>query len=113
MDDSPQVKAIEQNANVLAGLIRGNLTLIANDLKGLRLLGDEDYNRVVNAKATPPLERANDLLQCIITPVKVAPTLYQDFYNVLEKYLHPQVLLNILPKPEGESHYTEQSSIAS
>ena len=113
MDDSPQVKAIEQNTNHLAGLICGNLTLIANDLKSLRLLGDEDYDRIVNTKATPPLERANDLLQCIITPVKIALTLYQEFYNVLEKYLNPQVLLKLLPEPEGESRYTEQSSIAS
>ena len=105
MDGSPQVKAIEQNANDLAALIRGSLTLIANDLKGLRLLGDEDYDRIVNTKATPPLERANDLLQCIITPLKIAPTLYQDFYDVLEKYLNPQVLLKLLPKPEGESCY--------
>ena len=112
MDDSPQVKAIKQNTNDLAKLICGNLTLIANDLKGLRLLGDEDYDRVVNTKATPPLERANDLLQCIVTPVKIAPPLYQDFYNVLEKYLNPQVLLKLLPEPEGESRYTEQSSIA-
>ena len=113
MDDSPQVKAIEQNANVFAGLISGNLTLIANDLKDLRLLGDEDYDRVVNTKATPPLERANDLLHCVITQVKIAPTLYQDFYNVLEKYLNPQVLLKILPKPEeGELGYTTPSSIA-
>ena len=113
MDDSPQVKAIKQNANDLAELIRGNLTIIANDLKGLRLLGDEDYDRIINTKATPPLERANDLLQCIISPVKIAPTLYQEFYNVLEKYLNPQVLLKMLPKPKGESRYTEQSSIAS
>ena len=114
MDGSPQVKAIKQNANDLGELIRGNLTLIANDLKGLRLLGDEDYDRVVNTKSTPPLERANDLLQCVITQVKIAPALYQDFYNVLEEYLNPQVLLNILPKPEeGESRYTEQSGIAS
>ena len=105
MDNPPQVKAIEQNANDLAKLIRGNLTLIANDLKGLQLLGDEDYDRVVNTKATPPLERANDLLQRIITPVKVASPLYQDFYNVLEKYLNPQVLLKLLPKPEGKSCY--------
>ena len=113
MDDSPQVKAIKQNANHLAGLIRGNLTLIANDLKSLRLLGDEDYDRVVNTKATPPLERANDLLQCSITQIKIAPQLYQDFYNVLGRYLNPQVLLKILPKPEGESCYTAPSSIAS
>ena len=113
MDGSPQVKAIEQNANVLAGLIRGNLTLIANDLKGLRLLGEQDYDRIVNTTATPLLERANDLLHCVIPPLKVAPILYQDFYSVLEKYLNPQVLLNLLPKPEGESCYTEQSSIAS
>ena len=111
MDDS-QVKAIEQNANHLAELIRGNLTFIANDLKGLRLLGDEDYDRIVNTRATSPLERANDLLQCVITSVKIAPTLYQGFYNVLEKYLNPQVLLNLLPKPEGESCYTARSSIA-
>ena len=113
MDGSPQVKAIEQNANVLAGLIRGNLTLIANDLKGLRLLGEQDYDRIVNTTATPPLEKANDLLHCVIPPLKIAPILYQDFYNVLEKYLNPLVLLNILPKPEGESCYTEWSSIAS
>ena len=112
MDDS-QVKAIKQNTNHLAGLICGNLTLIANDLKSLRLLGDEDYDRIINTKATPPLERANDLIQCIITLVKIAPPLYQDFYNVLEKYLNPQVLLKILPKPEGESRYTAPSSIAS
>ena len=113
MTDSPQVKAIKQNANDLAELIRGNLTHIANDLKGLRLLGDEDYDRIVNAQAMRPLQRANDLLQCIIAIVKVAPTLYQDFYNILEKHLNPQVLLNILPEPEGESCYTEQSSITS
>lgn len=106
MDDSPQVKAIRQNANDLAELIRGNLTLIANNLKSLRLLGDEDYDRIVNTKATPPLERANDLLQCVITPVKIVPTLYQDFYNVLEKHLNPHVLLKLLPKPEGKSCYT-------
>ena len=113
MDDSPQVKAIKQNANDLAELIRGSLTLIANDLKGLRLLGDEDYDRIVITKATPPLERANYLLQCVITQVKIAPALYQDFYNVLQKYLNPQGLLKLLPEPEGESCYTEQSSIAS
>ena len=109
MDDS-QVKAIKQNANHLAELIRGNLTLIANDLKGLQLLGNEDYDRIVNTKATPPLERASDLVQCVITPVKIAPTLYQDFYNVLENYLNPQVLVKLLPKPKGESCYTAWSS---
>ena len=103
MDDSSQVKAIKQNANDLAGLIRGSLTLIANDLKGLQLLGDEDYDRTVITKATPPLERANYLLQCVIIQVKIAPPLYQDFYNVLKKYLNPQVFLKILP--EGESCY--------
>ena len=114
MDDSPQVKAIEQNANDLARLIRGNLAPITNDLKGLRLLSDDYYERFVNTRATPPLERANELLQCIITQVKIAPTMYQDFYNVLEKYLNPQVLLKILPKPEeGESCYTALSGIAS
>ena len=113
MNDSREVKAIKQNVNDLAKLIRGKLTLIANDLKGLLLLSDEEYDRVVNTKATPPLERANDLLQFVITQVERAPTLYQDFYNVLENYLNPQVLLKLLPEPEGELCYTEQSSIAS
>ena len=113
MDDSPQVKAIKQNVNALAELIHGNLTFIANDLKGKRLLDEQDYDRVVDTKTTPPLEIANDLLRRIITQVERAPTLYQDFYNVLEKYLNPQVLLETLPKPEGELCYTEQSSIAS
>ena len=113
MDDSPQVKAIKQNTNELAKQIRGKLTFIANDLKDLQLLGDEDYDRVVNTKANPPLERANDLLQFVITQVTIAPTLYQSFYNVLKKYLNPQVLLKLLPEPEGESRYTEQSGIAS
>ena len=99
MDDSPQVKSIEQCTNTIAMLISGNLTLIANDLR--ELLDDMDYSRIVSATATPPLQRANDLIQCVITQVKVDPAKYQVFYSVIKKYRTLQVLLKKLPEPDG------------
>ena len=100
MDDSPQVKSIEQNTNTIAMLISGNLTLIANDLR--ELLDDLDYSRIVSTTATPPLQRANDLIQCVITHIKVDPRKYQVLYSVIKKYRTLQVLLKKLPEPDGE-----------
>ena len=100
MDDSPQVKSIEQNTNTIAMLISGNLTLIANDLR--ELLDDLDYSRIVSTTATPPLQRANDLIQCVITQIKVDPRRYQVLYSVIKKYRTLQVLLKKLPEPDGE-----------
>ena len=96
-------RAIEENTNSIAELITGNLTLIANDLKSEQLIGDEDYDRIVNTPANPPLQRANDLLQRVITNVKTAPMLYEVFYSVLEKHCNLQALTEILPKPDGKS----------
>ena len=100
MDVSLQVKAIERNANIIAMLISGNLTLIANDLR--ELLDDLDYSRIVNTTATPPLERAIDLIQCVITHIKVDPAKYEIFYSVIKKYRTLQALLKKLPEPDGE-----------
>ena len=109
MDASFQVEAIERNTNDIARAIQGNLIIIANDLKPKGLLGDEDYDRIVNTQATPQLQRANDLVQRVIAQVKLDPTQYQVFYSVLEKYPNLQVLLKILPTPDGESCYTANS----
>ena len=98
--------AIEEFANKIALAIQGNLITIPNDLKSKGLLGDEDYGRIVNTQATPPLQRANDLVQCVITQVKIDPGQYQVFYSVLEKHPNLQVLLKMLPTPDGESCYT-------
>ena len=97
--------AIEEFANKIALAIQGNLITIPNDLKSKGLLGDEDYGRIVNTQAISPLQRANDLVQCVITQVKIDPTQYQVFYSVLEKHPNLQVLLKILPTPDGESYY--------
>ena len=96
-------RAIERNINSIADLISGNLTLIANDLKSVKLLGDEDYARIVTTLAISPLQRANDLLRCVIAQVKIAPKLHQVFCSVLEKHCNSQVLAEILPKRVGKS----------
>ena len=98
--------AIEEFANKIALALQGNLITIPNDLKSKGLLGDEDYGRIVDTQATPQLQRANDLVQCVSRQVKIDPTQYQVFYSVLEKYQNLQVLLRILPTPDGESCYT-------
>ena len=98
-----EVKAIEREANKIAELMQGNLLHIANDLKASRMLGDEDYDTIVN-NTTPQFQRANYLLQRVITQVKTVQTQYQVFYDVLEKHLNPDVLARILPKP-GERQY--------
>ena len=98
--------AIEEFANDIALGIQGNLTIIANDLKSKGLLGDEDYDRIVNTPAISPLQRANDLVLCVYRQVKIVPTQYQVFYSVLEKHRNLQFLLNKLPKPNGEPCYT-------
>ena len=67
-------EAIEVHTCKIALSIEGSLTTIANDLKTKRLLSDEDYDRIVNTPATSPLQRANDLVQCVITQVKIDPT---------------------------------------
>ena len=96
-----QVKAIQQNANQIAGAIQGNLEMIANDLRGW--LGDGDYGRIVNAQVGTPFQRANDLVQRVITQVRIDPGQYQLFYSVLEQYDDLHGVLKRLPEPEGES----------
>ena len=96
-----QVKAIQQNANQIAGAIQGNLEMIANDLRGW--LGDGDYGRIVTAQVGTPFQRANDLVQRVITQVEIDPGQYQFFYSVLEQYDNLHGVLRKLPEPEGES----------
>ena len=103
MGDSPQIKAVTENANDIADLIKGNLTTISNDLKHVKLLTDEGYDEIVNVTAIPPLRKANNLIQRVITQVKVDPAQYEVFCGVLEKHLNPEVVRNILPKLDGES----------
>ena len=98
-------EAVGEHANTIALAIQGNLTTVGNELKSKGLLGDEDYGRIVH-QATPPLQRANDLVQCVITQVQIDPTRYQVFYSVLEDHRNLQILLEILPRPNGESCYT-------
>ena len=99
-------QAIDEHANTIALAIEGNLTTVGNDLKWKGLLGDEDYGRIVNTQATPPLQRANDLVQCVSRQVKIDPRQYQVFCSILEKYCNLHSLLKKLPKPDGESCYT-------
>ena len=103
MGDSPQIKVVTENANKIADLIKGSLITISNDLKHVKLLTGEGYDEIVNATATPPLQRANTLIQCVIPQVKVDPAQYEVFCRVLEKHLNPEVVRNILPKLDGES----------
>ena len=103
MSDSLQLKAITENANKVAKLIKGNLTTIANDLKPVQLLSDEGYDEIVDNQLTPPLKRANNLIQRVISVMEVDPTQYEVFRGVLEKHLNPEVLRKTLPKLGGES----------
>ena len=99
-------QAIDEHANQIALAIQGSLTTVGNKLRPRGLLGDEEYGRIVDTQATPPLQRVNDFVQCVSRQVKLDPTQYQVFYSVLEKYPNLQVLLEILPTPDGESCYT-------
>ena len=103
MGDSPQVAAIKKNGNAIAILIKENLITIANDLKWVKLLTDQDYDEIVNAAAIPPLQRANTLIQRVIPQVKIDPAQYEVFRGVLEKHFKPEVVRKILPKLDGES----------
>ena len=97
------VKAIEENANKLAELMQRSLYSIANDLKYPGLLSVEEHSKIVN-DANPPLPRANELIQCVISQVKVEESQYQVFYSILwDKHKNLQTLLMKLPKPHGES----------
>ena len=96
-----QAKAIQDNANHIAEAIQGDLERIANDLR--EMLGGGDYDRIVDVHVGTSFRRANDLVQCVITQVKIDPGQYQVFYSVLEKYPNVHGLLNKLPKPDGES----------
>ena len=106
-----QVKAIQQNTNDIAETIQGSLERIANDLRGW--LGDGDYDRILNTQVGTPFQRANDLVQRVITQVKIDPGQYQVFYSVLEKRGHLDGVLKKLPKPEGESVLLLCMSVAS
>lgn len=77
--------------------MQGNLELIANDLRGC--LGDGDYDRIVNAQVGTPFQRANDLVQRIITQIRIDPV----FYSVLEQHDNLHSMLKKLPKPESEA----------
>lgn len=92
-----RVKAIQQNANDIAWAMQGNLELIANDLRGC--LGDGDYD----AQVGTPFQRANDLVQRIITQIRIDPGQYQVFYSVLGQHDNLHSVLKKLPKPEGEA----------
>lgn len=81
--------------------MQGNLELIANDLRGC--LGDGDYDRIVNAQVGTPFQRANDLIQRIITQIRIDPGQYQVFYSVLEQHDNLHSVLKKLPKPESEA----------
>ena len=103
MGDSPQVEAIKESVNKIGKLIRGNLTTIANDLKWVKLLTDQDYDEIVDTRGNPPLQRANTLIQRVIAQVEVDPAQYEVFRGVLEKHIKPDVLSVILPNLDGES----------
>ena len=103
MGDSPQVEAIKESVNKIGKLIKGNLTTIANDLKWVKLLTDQDYDEIVDTRGNPPLQRANTLIQSVIAQVEIDPAQYEVFRGVLEKHLNPEVLRKILPKLDGES----------
>ena len=103
MDISPQVKAIKENANNIANLIKGDLITIANDLNLAKLLSEEGYDVIVNTPGISPLQRANILIQRVIPQVEVDPAQYEVFCGVLEKYLNPEIVRKILPKLDGES----------
>ena len=90
---------LERNANGIAKIIEGEIIPIANDMKDC--LGPMDYSRIVNTPAVPPLERANTLVQRVITQVEVEPKQFHHFTNVLKKHgkLGP---VKRLIDPDGE-----------
>ena len=75
---------LEHNANGIAKIIEGEIIPIANDMKDC--LSDMDYSRIVNTPAVPPLERANTLVQRVITQVEVEPEQFQHFTGVLRNH---------------------------
>ena len=75
---------LECNANGIAKIIEGEIVAIANDMKDC--LGPMDYSRIVNTPAVPPLERANTLVQRVITQVEVEPQKFHRFTDVLKKH---------------------------
>ena len=75
---------LECNANGIAKIIEGEIVPIANDMKDC--LGPMDYSRIVNTPAVPPLERANTLVQRVITQVEVEPQKFHHFTKVLKKH---------------------------
>ena len=101
MAHSPQVKAIKQNRNELAELIEGDLISIANELNNQGLLPDTAHREIVSSTAS--FQRANQLIQHVITRVKIDSTQYQVFYRVLVKHFDPEVLRHLLQELDGES----------
>ena len=77
-------RILECNANGIAKIIEGEIIPIANDMKDC--LGPMDYSRIVNTPAVPPLERANTLVQRVITQVEVEPQKFHRFTDVLKKH---------------------------
>ena len=58
----------------------GDLERIANDLR--EMLGGGDYDRIVDVHVGTSFRRANDLVQRVITQVKIDPSLLQCFREV-------------------------------
>ena len=97
------VEAIQLHVNAFTKLIQGSIVSVCNDLKSQGLLGEEDYDGIVNGK-NPPCERANDLIQLVITRVKVEALQYQVFYSILwDKHKNLHIWLKKLPESHCES----------
>jgi len=98
MANSPR-NILERNANGIAKIIEGEIIPIANDMKGC--LGAMDYSRIVNTPAVPPLERANTLVQRVITQVEVEPKHFHTFTDVLKKHGKLSSVRSLVD-PDGE-----------
>ena len=75
---------LERHANMIAKTIEGKIIPIANDMR--HCLSDMDYSEIVNTPAIPPLQRANTLVQRVITQVEVEPKQFHTFADVLKKH---------------------------
>jgi len=98
MANSPR-NILERNANGIAKIIEGEIIPIANDMKDC--LGAMDYSRIVNTPAVPPLERANTLVQRVITQVEVEPERFHTFTDVLKKHGKLSSVRSLVD-PDGE-----------
>ena len=100
MEVSPK-DILERSANGIAKIIEGELIPIATDLKAKSFLGDMEYNTIAKTPAIPPLERANTLVQHVITQVDVAPEKFHHFTDVLKKHGKLSSVKRLID-PDGE-----------